>query len=34
VDAGRGQITKTFEDIMNDANTKWAAARKALNVNP
>jgi ABC-type glycerol-3-phosphate transport system substrate-binding protein len=34
VDAGRGQITKTFEDIMKDANTKWAAARKALNVNP
>ena len=34
VDAARGQISKSFDDIMNEANAKWAAARKALNVTP
>jgi ABC-type glycerol-3-phosphate transport system substrate-binding protein len=34
VDAARGQTKQTFDDIMNGANTKWAAARKALNVTP
>jgi ABC-type glycerol-3-phosphate transport system substrate-binding protein len=34
VDAARGQINKSFDDIMNEANTKWAAARKALGVTP
>jgi ABC-type glycerol-3-phosphate transport system substrate-binding protein len=34
VDAARGQTQQTFDDIMNAANTKWAAARKALGVTP
>jgi ABC-type glycerol-3-phosphate transport system substrate-binding protein len=34
IDAARGQINKSFDDIMNDANTKWAAARKTLGVTP
>ncbi len=34
VDAARGQINETFDDIMNAANAKWAAARKALGVTP
>jgi len=34
VDAARGQISMSFDDIMNDANTKWAAARKTLKVTP
>lgn len=34
IDAARGQTSQSFENIMNDANTKWAAARKALSVNP
>jgi raffinose/stachyose/melibiose transport system substrate-binding protein len=34
IDAARGQINKSFDDIMNEANTKWAAARKALDVTP
>lgn len=34
VDAARGQISMTFDDIMNDANAKWAAARKSLGVTP
>ena len=34
VDAARGQTTQSFDDIMNAANTAWAAARKKLNVAP
>ena len=30
VDAARGQTSQTFDQVMNDANTKWAAAKKAL----
>ncbi|MBI1279260.1 MAG: extracellular solute-binding protein [Anaerolineaceae bacterium] len=32
VDAARGQISESFDDIMNAANTKWADARKSLGV--
>jgi len=32
VDAARGQTSESFDDIMNAANTKWAAARKSLGV--
>ena len=32
VDAARGQTSETFDDIMNAANAKWAAARKALGI--
>lgn len=34
IDAARGQIDKTFDDIMNEANAKWAEARKSLGVTP
>ena len=34
VDAARGQTSDTFDDIMNAANTAWAAARKSLGVTP
>ncbi len=34
VDAARGQTSQSFDDIMNAANTAWAAARKTLNVTP
>ncbi len=34
VDAARGQLKKSFDDIMNEANAKWAAARKSLSVTP
>ncbi|HEX2622321.1 MAG TPA: extracellular solute-binding protein [Phototrophicaceae bacterium] len=34
IDAARGQISESFDDLMNDANTKWAEARKALEVTP
>ncbi|MEO8606548.1 MAG: extracellular solute-binding protein [Chloroflexota bacterium] len=34
IDAGRGQITDSFDDIMNAANAKWAAARQSLGVTP
>ncbi len=32
VDAARGQISESFDDIMNAANTKWAEARKSLGI--
>lgn len=34
VDSGRGQIKESFDDLMNAANAKWAAARKTLGVKP
>lgn len=34
VDAARGQTSQSFDDIMNAADTAWAAARKTLNVTP
>lgn len=34
VDAARGQSNQSFADIMNAANTAWAAARKTLSVSP
>lgn len=34
VDAARGQIPETFDDLMNAANEKWAAARVSLGVTP
>ncbi|MBX3082249.1 MAG: carbohydrate ABC transporter substrate-binding protein [Anaerolineae bacterium] len=34
VDAARGQISESFDDLMNAANEKWAAARKSLGVTP
>lgn len=34
IDAARGQIDKTFDDIMNEANAKWAEARKSLGITP
>ncbi len=34
VDAARGQISDSFDDIMNAANTKWAEARKSLGITP
>ena len=34
VDAARGQTSDTFDDIMNAANTAWAAARKSVGVTP
>lgn len=34
VDAARGQTTQSFDDIMNAADTAWAAARKTLKVTP
>ncbi len=32
IDAARGQISESFDDIMNAANTKWAAARQSLSI--
>jgi ABC-type glycerol-3-phosphate transport system substrate-binding protein len=32
VDAARGQISESFDDIMNAANEKWAAARASLGI--
>ena len=34
VDAARGQISESFDDLMNAANEKWAAAKKSLGVTP
>jgi raffinose/stachyose/melibiose transport system substrate-binding protein len=34
VDAARGQTNMSFDDIMNAANAKWAAARKSMGVTP
>ncbi|MBI9050358.1 MAG: carbohydrate ABC transporter substrate-binding protein [Anaerolineaceae bacterium] len=34
VDAAKGQSGETFEDIMNEANTRWAEARVSLGVTP
>jgi ABC-type glycerol-3-phosphate transport system substrate-binding protein len=34
IDAARGQIDKSFDDIMNEANAKWVAARKELGITP
>ncbi|MBX3063586.1 MAG: carbohydrate ABC transporter substrate-binding protein [Anaerolineae bacterium] len=34
VDAGRGQIAESFDDLMKAANEAWAAARKTLAVTP
>lgn len=33
IDAGRGSTDETFDDIMNEFNQKWAAARVDLGVN-
>ena len=32
IDSARSQSTETFDDIMNEANTKWAAARLTLGI--
>jgi raffinose/stachyose/melibiose transport system substrate-binding protein len=32
VDAARGQTKQTLDQVLNDANTKWAAARKKLSI--
>ena len=32
IDAARGQISESFDDIMNAANEKWAAAKESLGV--
>jgi ABC-type glycerol-3-phosphate transport system substrate-binding protein len=34
IDAARGQTNQSFDDLMNAANTAWAAARKSLKVTP
>ncbi len=34
VDAARGQISDSFDDIMNAANAKWAEGQKSLGVTP
>lgn len=34
IDAARGQTSESFDDLMNAANTAWAAARKTLGVTP
>jgi ABC-type glycerol-3-phosphate transport system substrate-binding protein len=34
VDAARGQTSQSFDDLMNAANTAWAAARVTLKVTP
>jgi ABC-type glycerol-3-phosphate transport system substrate-binding protein len=34
IDAARGQIDKSFDDIMNEANAKWVEARKSMGITP
>lgn len=32
IDAARGQTSESFDDVMNAANAKWSAAKKALGI--